>query len=395
MTHSVPNHYSYEFKFDIEKLPAIQTDQIPLKVSICGFLCGIIFALLGAFELISYLLDLSDETYGFNISQEMADINLFIFRYAFDSFILLFGVIIIALSVGAMLRRKIIYFDGDNIKITYLPLFKPQHTEVIPLYDYLGILLKVEYYQLGLINRNRYIVELYHKDNSKNVPLYISIHSNKIREMWEYYAAKLKMPALFLTDHGLVSKHHSELNKTLQTMAKRWQLNLDEKEKDYGIPKSITYKEKINKTVIKEKKLFFDIFSILSVLTGILLFLILSYSIKYYPYITAAIGTEWFVILFAACSFTMLFMLLSVFCKDVLIITKHEIVLGHNISFLRMDVEFIPKDEVESVDIGHNPLTDRYYITIISKNQSIVFGKNMPMSDLQWLRGCIIREIIK
>ena len=87
--------------------------------------------------------------------------------------------------------------------------------------------------------------------------------------------------------------------------------------------------------------------------------------------------------------------LIIIFSKDVLIINKEEVILGHNISFLRLDAEFMKKNEIEAVDIGHNPITDRYYLSLISHDKHMVFGKNMPIDDLRWIRGLVIREIVK
>ena len=81
------------------------------------------------------------------------------------------------------------------------------------------------------------------------------------------------------------------------------------------------------------------------------------------------------------------------FSKDVLIITREGVVLGHNWLFLRMDVEYLAKDNIAAVDIGHNPTTDRYYLTIIADERSIIFGKNMPLDDLRWVRGLVIKEV--
>jgi hypothetical protein len=53
------------------------------------------------------------------------------------------------------------------------------------------------------------------------------------------------------------------------------------------------------------------------------------------------------------------------------------------------------KNEIEAVDIGHNPITDRYYLSLISHDKHMVFGKNMPIDDLRWIRGLVIREIVK
>lgn len=394
MTYTAPDHYSYKFKFDIEHLPAVQTDRIAKKLTISGIVFGMLFVILGAFELISYFLELSNENYDFNIPSGMSVKSLFIFRYTFDSFIFLLGIIIVGLSVAAVRRCKTIYFDGDNIKIEHRPLFGEIKTETEALYNYLGVLLKVEYYQLGLINRNRYIIELYHKEKNKRVPLYISTSGEEIRKIWEYYAAKLKMPALFMTDHGLVSRHYNELDKTLKDMSKRWRLDALYREEEHA-PTSIKYKAKPNKVILKERRWFFDVYTILAILGALVLGGLFLTAAADFSAIVAYIGMGWYSALMMVLLLALLVIVISIFCKDVLIITPKELVLGHNVLFLRMDSAFILKDEIESVDVGHNPITDRYYLSVISHTQSVVFGKNMPIDDLRWIRGCVIREIVK
>ncbi len=389
-----PDHYSYKFKFDIEKLPAIYTDKVSAKISICGIFSGLLFVALGLFELISYFMDLSEENYNFSTMSQMSAKEVFWFRYSFDSFILLFGVLIVFLSVSALLRRKTIFFDGDNIRITHKPLFGGEKVETESLYKYLGVLLKVEYYQFGLINRNRYIIELYHKEKNKRVPLYISTSGDNVRQIWEYYSEKLKMPALFMTDHGLVSRNHNELDKTLKVMSKRWQLDAVYDE-EKNAPASLKYKVKSDRVILKEKRLFFDVYTILSLLGILILGALMVYAGINYQVVLQYIGFGWFVGALVIGILIIIFSLISIFCKDVLIVNKHDLILGHNLTFLRMDIEFMPKDEIESIDIGHNPITDRYYLSVISHNKSMIFGKNMPIDDLRWIRGCLIREIVK
>ncbi|MBP5216065.1 MAG: hypothetical protein J6039_05905 [Alphaproteobacteria bacterium] len=395
MTYTTPDHYSYKFKFDIEHLPAKRVDKISSNLTVCGIIFGMLFFILGAFELISYLLNESNESYDFIHSPGgMSARSLFVFRYSFDSFILVFGLLIVALSVMAMMRRKTIFFDGENIRIEHKPLFGGIKTETETLYNYLGVLLKVEYYQLGLINRNRYIIELYHKEKNKRVPLYISTNGDEIRKIWEYYAEKLKMPALFMTDHGLVSRHYKELNKTLKDMSKRWHIDALYNEEE-NAPGSLKYKAKPNKVILKERRWFFDVYTILAILGAIMLGFLFLYSAINYRAVVYHIGAGWYIGLMLFLLLVILFISVSIFCKDVLIITPDELVLGHNVMFLRMDTAFIPKKDIESVDVGHNPITDRYYLSIISHKQSVVFGKNMPIEDLRWLRGCVIREVVK
>lgn len=389
-----PDHYSYKFKFDIEKLPAVYTDKIPYKLLICGMFSGFLFIALGLFELVSYFMDISNEDYDFSINSQMSASELFWFRYSFDGFILLFGLIIVGLSTVAMMRSKIIFFDGDNVRITHKPLFGDEKVETEALYNYLGVLLKVEYYQFGLINRNRYIIELYHKEKNKRVPLYISTSGQDVRKIWEYYAEKLRMPALFMTDHGLVSRHHNELDKTLKDMSKRWKLDVIYNEED-NAPVSVKYRVKDDRVILKERRLFFDAYTFLCLFAVSALTFVTLYAVVNYQVVIQYMGFGWLAAAICICTAVILFSVVSIFCKDVLIITKHDVVLGHNLSFLRMDIEFMPKDEIESIDIGHNPITDRYYLSLISHNKSMIFGKNMPVNDLRWIRGCLIRGILK
>lgn len=394
MTYTAPDHYSYKFKFDIEKLPTSQKDRIPCRLAIWGILFGLVFIALGLFDAIAYFFEPDDANYNFNLPDQANTANIGTLRYIFDSFVLIFGVLITSLSTMAMLRYKKIFFDGDTIKIVHKPLFGDKQVEVENLYNYLGVLFKVEYYQFGLINRNRYIIELYHADKNKRIPLYISTSGRNIRKIWEYYAAKLKMPALFMTDHGLVSRHHAELNKTLKEMAKKWQLKAIYETED-TIPDSVKCRVKKNKVIVKEKYLFFDAYSMLACLGILGLGALIGLSAYFHNFVISYIGVWWLSGLLFLCFAALAFTILSLFSKDVLIVTPSDIILGHNILFLRVDAEFLPKDKIEAVDVGHNPITDRYYLSVVSHDRSMVFGKNMPVEDLRWVRGYMIREIVR
>lgn len=394
MTYTAPDHYSYKYKFNIEKLPAMQVDCISTKLTMCGIICGMLFVLLGAFELLSYALDLSNEDYNFDTNARIVSTDLFVLRYAFDVFILCFGIVIVFISAAARKRKKIISFDGEKFKITHNFLLRKPKEECEDLYNYLGVLLRVEYYQLGLMSRNRYIIELYHRDKNKRVPLYIATGGGKIREIWEYYAEKLKMPALFMTDRGLVSRHYLELKKTLREMSKRWRIDTFYKEEEHA-PSSVKYIAKPDKVILKERRCFFDVYSVLSVAAAGLWALLTLAAGMYWSRLSAVMGWGLYTVLMVISVLLLLSAVIAIFCKDVLIINGKEIILGHNILFLRMDFQALPKDEIESVDIGHNPITDRYYLAIISHHQSMIYGKNMPINDLRWIRGCVIREIVK
>ena len=394
MVYEAPDHYIYDFKFDIEQLPAMKKDKLPSRLAVPGVLFGFMLAAMGILELVMYFLNPVPADFDFNLPNQVSYADLQTQRFTFDGIVILMGIAVIFLSVAAMMRYKKIYFDGTNVKIEHKPLLGHIREEKEHLYNYLGVLLKVEYYQLGLINRNRYIIELYHKDKNKRVPLYMSTGGKNIRKIWEYYSRKLRMPALFMTDHGLVSRNHNELNKTLKDMSKKWHLKTLYRSNE-DVPLSVRCVDKKNKVIIKERRLFFDVYSILAVFGVALLTALLGYAFANLNVILQYVPQWQFGIFAAVCLAIIIFSLLGIFCKDVLVISEEDVILGHNVPFLRIDTEMLPKNKIEAVDIGHNPTTDRYYLSIISHDKTMIFGKNMPMEDLRWVRGFVIREVVK
>lgn len=394
MADKMPNHYSYKFKFDIDQLPAQQKDRTSGRLSILGLIFGMAFIALAVFEIIAYLYLDTDETYTFDVPTRFSAQDILMQRYAFDALALILGIIIVAVAIISFWRHKVVFFDGENIKMTYYSLFNKPHTETETLHNYLGVLLRVEYYQLGLMSRNRYIIELYHPEKNKRVPLYLATSSRNVRQMWEYYSAKLKLPALFMTDHGLISRHHSELNKSLSDMAAKWHLKSLYRE-DETTPTTIKCKLMPHRAIVKERRLFFDIYSILALFGILILGALMGYAGFNYQYLTPYISTGGLLALMITGGVIILASLIVLFSKDVLIITDQGILLGHNILFLRRNAEYVKKDEIAAVDVGHNPTTERYYLSIIADRQSLIFGKNMPVNDLRWVRGFVIKQIAK
>lgn len=394
MLNQTANHYSYKFRFNIDKLPATSRDRVSGKLIFFGFIFGLAFIALAAFEAFSYFYYGTEQVYTFDLPTRFSPEDILLQRYIFDGILLFLGISIVMLSVYAFFQRKIICYDGENISITHKSIFSEPKTETEPLYNYLGVLLRVEYYQLGLISRNRYIIELYHPEKKKRIPLYISTSNRNVRQAWEYYSAKLKMPALFMTDHGLISRHHSELNKTLRDMVGKWHLKSLYYE-DNNVPSEIKCRKKDDRTIIKERQLFFDVYSLLAMLGIVILSSLAISAVINYELVLTYIGLGTFTAAIIFCLIVILLSVISLFSKDVLIINDDRILLGHNILFLRRDSEYVQKDQIAAVDIGHNPTTDRYYLSIISNDRSLIFGKNMPVEVLRWVRGFVIKEIAK
>lgn len=74
----------------------------------------------------------------------------------------------------------------------------------------------MEFFQFGILNKNKYIVELVHRDPEKTIPLYISTDGTGIYQIWYYYAKRLNMPTVIDTDEGTVKREVPELDKSLK-----------------------------------------------------------------------------------------------------------------------------------------------------------------------------------
>ena len=113
MTYTAPDHYSYKFKFDIEKLPASQKDRIPCRLAIWGILFGLFFIALGLFDAIAYFFEPADTNYNFNLPDQSNTANIGTLRYVFDSFVLVFGILITCLSTMAAAMEEGLIHDDD------------------------------------------------------------------------------------------------------------------------------------------------------------------------------------------------------------------------------------------------------------------------------------------
>ena len=53
------------------------------------------------------------------------------------------------------------------------------------------------------------------------------------------------------------------------------------------------------------------------------------------------------------------------------------------------------QEEIEAIDVAFNPSSERYFLAIIGNDKTFVFGKKMPVNDLEWIRKYLIHNITK
>ena len=392
MKFNAPDHFSHSFELKLENLPTKKSDRIALSILYPGLFFGAVLVVLGVYE---FLNGFREGSSAFDISgDEMISVEPLMEPWVFDAGIVALGLWIVTSLIFSYIRYKKIFLNKDSVEIVYRPVFGSKQRVKEKLKNYEGVRFRIEFFQFGFLNKNKYIIELYHKNKNKIAPLYISTSDKKIRKMWEYYAKGLNLPALIMTDEGMVTRKVEDLDKSLRDLA---QDGLIESKYDdrTPLPPSLALVRKRDKTVIKSRKFVWDAYNFISWIGVALLgiFLIcsalsdefgLSISNKYWQYGFYGLG--------------MIIIVLAVWIlckKDKIVIKPHKVIIVHKFMLFSHKNNEINKDDIESVDVSFDPSTERYFVTISSDCKTMVFGKKLPIDDLRWVKAFLIHDIIR
>ncbi len=381
MSYNTPNHFSHDFALSLEKLPTKQADRLSGKILFFGILAGLFLVVLGLYELLNGADPQSLE--------EVQDvINPWFSMAFFDSVIMLLGVGIITSLTVSYMRYKKVFFDGKKVTMVYRSLFGKKHTVKESLKHYDGVRFRIEFFQFGFLNKNKYIIELYHKDPDKVAPLYITTNGKNIRNIWEYYAKQLNLPTLILTDEGMIQRDVKDLDKSLKQL---YDEGLIDNTFDFNapLPASIAWVRKKDKSIIKNRKIIWDGYNILAwclVAVSVVALVICA------PHIFQNIAH-----MLWAC--VLIFVIGTIafrsFTKDKIAIKPKKIVIVHKTFFLSRKNNEIYKDEIKAIEVAFNPLTERYFVSIISPEKTLIFGKKLPIEDLRWVKKFLVNDIVK
>lgn len=390
MSKNFPLHFSQNFKLPLEHVPTKESDRINLKILLPGLFFGTILVLLGIFELAN----------GFKHNYGMFDAMVpelqtttyssFLNPAFFDVVIIILGCGIIISLILSYIRYKKIFFDGKIVTIIHRPIWGKKKVFREALENYEGVMLRIEFYQCGFINKNKYIIELYNKNYKKTAPLYISTSDKDIHQIWKNYARKLNLPTLIETDEGLVKREVADLDNSLREMAKIWDLkkNFNTNSKPSSCIATI---KRGDKTVIKARKVIWDAFNIMAwaviFMLGIVC-LIVSLSTELFS-MSALIG------FYLTCFSGIIAAIFVLFRKDKLVLKKDKIVNTHKYLLFSTKHDEMKLNDIESIDVTVNPVTGRYFVAIASAEKTIIFGKKLPINDLKWVKKFLINEIIK
>jgi hypothetical protein len=289
-------------------------------------------------------------------------------------------------------RYKKFTFNGREFKIIYRPSIGVKHMLIEPLENYIGVRLRVLFSNTGLFNKNRYIVDLYHQDASKIVPLYISTQNKNIRKIWENYARLFKLPALSVNERGLCKRDYEDLNKPLKQLALENKLPFIASGK-FPAPQTLNIKDSAKSTVIKPLGVYWDVFSSLFLLIAISASLLLIVGGVYLTIIGTTLPIKYWT-MGAVTLLAIIYFTIKLFETYYIELTNEKLFIKTILFGTITGEKHISNTKIENIELTYNPAIDRYSLAIISKDQIFSIENRLPVNDLLWLKDFITRKII-
>ena len=394
MSHNQPHHFSNKFKLDMNRQPTRSSDRTSLRFVRPGLVFGVLLMFIGAFELFNGFRHVKTDFDTLIAEGDIVEYQPLVSPVFFDVVFILIGLGMVAAAILSYLRYRKIGYDGKNITIVNRSGWGNKNTIVENIKNYQGVRLRIDMVQLGLMTSNRYIVELYHKDPAKIIPLYISLSGSNVRRIWEEYARAFKLPALINTDEGLVSRDVKNLNKSVKTLAELGYV-IDNYDSFEPLPDNIAYARKKDKIVLKVRKVIWDAYNILAWIAIFIIGTAVLIGAFNFEQMRPKLVTPGFMALQLAALGIIIAAVFVLFRKEKLVIKKHKIVHTHKYMLFSTKHDEIPKDKIEMVDVTENPVTGRYFVSLISDDKTITFGRKLPKEDLRWVKKFLIHMIIR
>ena len=384
-------HLSYNYKLDIEDLPAKADDRLSLRVVIPGIVIGLLMALLGVLELNNTLFDEAKSVY--KIAKD-ATPPLISHTFADYSFIII-GLMIAAGAIIAHIRYKKIYFNGRIFDVDFKGVFGEVEMFSENLRNYRGVRMRIEFFQFGILTKNKYIIELEHIDPGKTIPLYISTDGNGIYDIWHYYAKRFAKPTIMDTDEGLKVVETKDLNKSLKNF-----IISSGQASSYMVipplPKAFKYAQRDGKTILVARKAFWDILSFIVAVWLAVYAAVLGVVFYNYEKISAMIESSWKLNFgLGVASVLLVFCLLWLFRREKIVIKNNRIILIYKFFLLSRKNDDVEIERIKDIEIMLSPVNNRYYLALISQYSVAAFGVKMPLENLRWVKKFLIHEILK
>lgn len=390
MHNIIPCHLSNKLEFNYKKRDAFLTDRASLKFLLPGIVFGFLLFLLGVYEWFNVFENGGEELIP---AGEIPDYRPVLAVWFFDLCFALVGIGMVVTNILLYIRYNKYKFVGKKVTIIKRPIFHDRLVCQEDLKNYTGVRFRVEFLQSGFLTQNRYVIELYHPNPEKIVPLYLSTSAKGVRKKWKEYAKQFKLPILIDTDEGMKLIELKNINKSVSQLYKLGIIK-DTYDAYDPLPAAICFVRKKDKMVLKVRKILWDAYNILAwlaiLLIGAIVLMILTH-------------LETFKSTFAPTMYSMMVVgiliiaiaLQILFRKEKLVIKKHKIVNTHKYMLFSTKHNEILKKDIEAIEVTENPATGRFFVSIISDDNTITFGAKMAIKDLQWIKRFLIHEIVR
>lgn len=392
MSDCTTDYFSHKLEFNLNRKPSKISDRTNWSFLLPGLLTGVLLLALGLIEMIGGFRYTNANVAILAPDNEPVSLDTLPTPMFFDIIFIAIGIGLIITGVFSYLRYRKFIFDGKQMIIGYRSRMGKKRIVKENIKKFLGVRFRIVFYQFGIKNTNKYIIELCHQDASKNVPLYISTSPVAIRKKWKEYARFFRLPALLNTEEGLISIDIKDLDKSLKELAN------DEKVCDTfdsyeELPESLKYVRRRDKIVLKRKNTW-DVYNFIAWTAIILMSSAIFITLQNFEVFLHNMKSVAYSLLFVEVAFVII-SLFVLFRKEKLVLKKHKIVNTHKYMLFSTKHNEILKDDIEAIEITHNPASGRYFVSIISDNNTITFGAKLPIDDLKWIKRFLIHEVIK
>lgn len=389
------NHFSHKLEFKLNRIPAKISDRTHWQFMLPGLIFGLLLFVLGLYEMLSGFSYSNPNVAEIIPAAEFSQYKPLFSPLFFDVVFMCVGLGMILAAVFSYLRYVKFIFDGKTMTIGYRPAIGKKRIVKESIKNYLGVRFRIELFQSGLMNCNRYIIELYHKNPERIVPLYISTSPKEVRHLWKEYSRYFELPALINTDEGLSARDIKNLDKSVKEMAAAGYIT-DDYDPYEDLPDSLRFVRRKDKIVIKGKNIW-DVYNIMA--WGVIAILGMAVFAATFKWINcveqSGQGCYTFFFLYFLAILIIIFSVVILFRKEKLVLKKDKIVHTHKYMVFSTKHNEIFKDDIESIDVTQNPATGRYFVSIISEDRTIAFGAKLTIDDLRWIKKFLIHDVIR
>ena len=386
-------HYSQSFNLDLNTLPTRATDRASQFVLFFSFLFGFLFFILGC-----TLLNMTTLTGSTDLDQYLSKsaikVHSLISTDTFGLITFVLGACIVLVSCFHDIRFKQISFDGQTITVKDFPLFGKPHSFSAPISEFSGVRLRLKFFQYGIFSRNKYIVELYHTDPTKIVPLYITTRPKSIRSIWKNYALKLNLPPIHISERGMVSHNANDMDRSFVDVVKKWNLP-----KNFLLGKKhsqhFVCKQKQDRKMIKVRHAIIDLYATLNITAIVLLSAVLGYAFYSHSILVMFVPLNALLLFYVLLLTLIVYAYLTLVMRDIVLIHNHKIIVFRKILSFSFQDSIIDFHDLKGLDLFFTPTTGRYALSMITDKKNIIVFNKLSVEDLRWIRGFLICEILE